>query len=73
MIISCFNLSVKLFKLIIPPPPQEPKLSAARRIVTEWSDYDEEMQRLAQDIAKDRAEDRTLAQDKAQPVTKDEL
>ena len=42
-------------------------------IVTEWSDYDEEMQRLAQDIAKDRAEDRTLAQDKAQPVTKDEL
>jgi hypothetical protein len=30
-------------------------LSAARRIVSEWSDYDEEMQRLAQQIAKDKA------------------
>ena len=30
-------------------------MSAARRIVSEWSDYDEEMQRLAQQIAKDKA------------------
>ena len=30
---------------------QEPKLSAARRIVTEWTDYDEEMARLGEQIA----------------------
>lgn len=33
---------------------QEPKLSAARRIVSEWTDYDEEMHRLGDQIAKDR-------------------
>ena len=42
---------------------QEPKLSAARRIVSEWTDYDEEMHRLGDQIAKDRvggkAEDST--------------
>ena len=30
---------------------QEPKLSAARRIVAEWTDYDEEMARLGEQIA----------------------
>ena len=34
---------------------QEPKLSAARRIVTEWTDYDEEMHKLGEQIANDRA------------------
>ena len=29
---------------------QEPKLSAARRIVSEWTDYDEEMNRLREQI-----------------------
>lgn len=38
------------------PLTKEPKLSAARRIVVEWTDYDEEMQRLGQEIAKDRLE-----------------
>jgi hypothetical protein len=41
--------------------------------VTEWTDYDEEMQRLAQDIAKAKAEDRTGPKDKAQSASKDEL
>ena len=36
------------------PLTKEPKLSAARRIVTEWTDYDEEMQRLGQQITKER-------------------
>ena len=30
-------------------------MSAARRIVSEWTDYDDEMARLAQQIAKDKA------------------
>ena len=34
---------------------QEPKLSAARRIVAEWTDYDDEMHRLGEQIAKDRS------------------
>ena len=34
---------------------QEPKLSAARRIVSEWTDYDEEMHRLGELIASERA------------------
>jgi len=38
------------------PLTKEPKLSAARRIVVEWTDYDEEMQRLGQVIAKERLE-----------------
>ena len=53
---------------------QEPKLSAARRIVVEWTDYDEEMQKLSQDIAKDRlelAEASTASDDKTK--SKDEL
>jgi len=33
------------------PLTKEPKLSAARRIVTEWTDYDEEMARLGEQIA----------------------
>ena len=33
---------------------QEPKLSAARRIVAEWTDYDEEMNRLREQIEKDK-------------------
>lgn len=32
------------------PLTKEPKLDAARRIVSEWTDYDEEMQALADDI-----------------------
>ena len=36
---------------------QEPKLSAARRIVTEWTDYDQEMHMLGEQIAKDRSKD----------------
>lgn len=36
---------------------QEPKLSAARRIVAEWTDYDEEMNRLREQIAKDKISD----------------
>jgi UDP-glucose:glycoprotein glucosyltransferase len=32
------------------PLTKESKLDAARRIVSEWSDYDDEMQRLAEDI-----------------------
>jgi len=37
------------------PLTKEPKLSAARRIVSEWTDYDEEMQRLAQEINKSKS------------------
>ena len=37
---------------------QEPKLSAARRIVSEWTDYDEEMFRLGEQIGRDREEQR---------------
>jgi len=37
------------------PLTKEPKLSAARRIVSEWTDYDDEMTKLAQQIAKDKA------------------
>ena len=37
---------------------QEPKLSAARRIVTEWTDYDEEMFRLGEQIVREREEGR---------------
>jgi len=33
------------------PLTKEPKLSAARRIVAEWTDYDEEMAQLGRDIA----------------------
>ena len=33
---------------------QEPKLSAARRIVSEWTDYDEEMNRLREQIDKEK-------------------
>jgi len=39
------------------PLTKEPKLSAARRIVVEWTDYDEEMQRLGEDIAKSRQQE----------------
>ena len=39
-------------------PLQEPKLSAARRIVAEWTDYDEEMFRLGKQIMVDRQEER---------------
>jgi len=38
------------------PLTKEPKLSAARRIVVEWTDYDEEMQRLGEEISKDKLE-----------------
>jgi len=36
------------------PLTKEPKLSAARRIVTEWTDYDEEMNRLREQIDKEK-------------------
>ena len=39
-------------------PLQEPKLSAARRIVAEWTDYDEEMFRLGEQIVREREEGR---------------
>jgi len=58
------------------PLTKEPKLSAARRIVTEWADYDEEMQRLAQQIAKDKAAAAAAAvdQQQAEPsLSRDEL
>jgi UDP-glucose:glycoprotein glucosyltransferase len=32
------------------PLTKESKLAAARRIVAEWTDYDDEMQRLTEDI-----------------------
>ena len=53
---------------------QEPKLSAARRIVSEWTDYDEEMHRLGDQIAKDR--DGSKAEDSTEDIadkSKDEL
>jgi len=53
------------------PLTKEPKLSAARRIVVEWTDYDEEMQRLGQEIAKDRLEAAAVSDDKTK--SKDEL
>ena len=37
---------------------QEPKLSAARRIVAEWTDYDMEMAGLGEKIAQDKQEQR---------------
>jgi hypothetical protein len=53
---------------------QEPKLSAARRIVSEWSNYDEEMQRLAHQIAKDKAAAAAAHQQQAgSSLNKDEL
>merc|ERR1712029_741714 len=45
------------------PLTKEPKLSAARRIVSEWTDYDEEMHRLGEQIAKDRAATNTSIDD----------
>ena len=47
---------------------QEPKLSAARRIVSEWTDYDEEMFRLGEQIGRDREEQR-----QGQDTPRDEL
>ena len=44
-------MSQKYFSFASSPTHQEPKLSAARRIVTEWTDYDEEMARLGEKIA----------------------
>jgi hypothetical protein len=46
--------------------------------VTEWTDYDEEMQRLGQEIAKSKSEERTpatpSARDKPESsLNKDEL
>ena len=38
-------------------------MSAARRIVSEWTDYDEEMHRLGEQIAKDRAATNTSVDD----------
>merc|ERR1712012_448095 len=45
------------------PLTKEPKLSAARRIVAEWTDYDEEMNRLREQIEKDRAATNTSVDD----------
>ena len=39
-------------------------MSAARRIVSEWTDYDDEMHRLGEQIAKDRAATNTSQDDK---------
>ena len=57
---------------------QEPKLSAARRIVAEWTDYDEEMNRLREQIEKDKniniSEDALNAEDdKASDVKIDRI
>ena len=52
-------------------PLQEPKLSAARRIVSEWTDYDEEMFRLGEQIGRDR-EEQKQGQDTLRE-TRDEL
>ena len=38
---------------------QEPKLSAARRIVSEWTDYDDEMHRLGELIAQERTKNKS--------------
>lgn len=38
------------------PLTKEPKLDAARRIVREWTDYDEEMSRLAEEINNKKAD-----------------
>ena len=53
---------------------QEPKLSAARRIVTEWTDYDEEMARLGQDIQKSKQEkSANKSEEKSSKPAKEEL
>ena len=39
------------------PLTKESKLDAARRIVGEWSDYDDEMQRLAEEIKNGKSTD----------------
>jgi len=70
----CSNESLKDAKsidLCNNPLTKEPKLSAARRIVSEWTDYDEEMQRLGQEIAKDKLSAAPASDDKAK--SKDEL
>ena len=51
------------------PTLQEPKLSAARRIVAEWTDYDEEMARLGDQITRDKRGER----EEARREKKDEL
>jgi len=76
MILAAFVFFVCDFNDSLCISEQEPKLSAARRIVTEWADYDEEMQRLAQQIAKDKAAAAAAAvdQQQAEPsLSRDEL
>jgi UDP-glucose:glycoprotein glucosyltransferase len=49
--------TAKTIDLCNNPLTKEPKLELARRIVPEWTDYDEEMQRLAETIEKERREE----------------
>jgi len=55
------------------PLTKEPKLTAARRIVSEWTDYDEEMQRLGDDIAKSKQSEEAVRTLDQSTTTKDEL
>jgi len=55
------------------PLTKEPKLSAARRIVVEWTDYDEEMQKLGQEIAKEKIDKAGVDMSSDTVLSKDEL
>ena len=50
---------------------QEPKLSAARRIVSEWTDYDDEMRLLGKEIAAARKETKPAQQHVEEKPVKD--
>jgi len=52
---------------------QEPKLSAARRIVSEWTDYDDEMRLLGQEIAAARKETKPAQQHVEEKPVRDEF
>ena len=46
--------SAKSIDLCNNPLTKEPKLEAARRIVSEWTDYDDEMTNFASDLKEDK-------------------
>jgi len=55
------------------PLTKEPKLSAARRIVSEWTDYDEEMNRLREQIDKEKHNTSESSENVEDAVKKDRI
>lgn len=60
--------TAKTIDLCNNPLTKEPKLNLARRIVPEWTDYDEEMQRLALQIEQDKKDKKQKDLEKAEDI-----